>query len=101
PWQPEPPARAVEPESRPAPAPLPQPTHFPWFLWVGLSMAAGLGLRFVQLPDFAVPMIVGLAVTAGVTLVLHLAMKSAEDVKPPPTPTGRGEPQRPVSRHSF
>ena len=45
----------------------------PWFVWVGLAIVAGIGLRrFVHLPDFALPMIVGLAVTAAVTLMLHL-----------------------------
>jgi len=67
----------------PAPAPtsalarpVPMPLHSvqrPWFVWVGLAIVAGIGLRrFVHLPDFALPMIVGLAVTAAVTLMLHL-----------------------------
>jgi chromosome partitioning protein len=47
-------------------------TQKPWLTWVGLAIAGGIGLRFVQLPDFALPLIVGLAVTAGVTLMLHL-----------------------------
>jgi chromosome partitioning protein len=42
------------------------------FVWVGLAVAAGVGLRFVKLPDFMLPVIVGVAVTAAVVLALRL-----------------------------
>jgi hypothetical protein len=57
-------------------------TQKPWLVWVGLAAAAGVGLRFVRLPDFALPVMVGLAVTAGVTLGLHLLL-GQNDRKPP------------------
>src|SRR5207302_11493274 len=66
---------AAPPPTSARPADLPPPLHStqrPWAIWVGLAMAGGIGLRFVQLPDFVLPLIVGLAVTAGVTLMLHL-----------------------------
>ncbi|MBI1916740.1 MAG: ParA family protein [Planctomycetes bacterium] len=68
----------------PAPArpngPLPplHSTQKPWLIWVGLAIAGGIGLRFVQLPDFVLPLMVGLAVTASVTLMLHLFLGQAE-----------------------
>jgi hypothetical protein len=49
----------------------------PWIVWVGFAIAAGIGLRFVQLPDFTLPLMVGLVVTAGVTLLLHLFLGQA------------------------
>jgi hypothetical protein len=70
--------------AQPAPArpnrPLPplHSTQKPWLIWVGLAIAGGIGLRFVQLPDFALPLMVGLAVTASVTLMLHLFLGQAE-----------------------
>jgi chromosome partitioning protein len=74
---------AAAPAPAPAPGlarPVPMPLHSvqrPWFVWVGFAIVAGIGLRFVHLPDFALPMIVGLAVTAAVTLVLHLFLNQA------------------------
>lgn len=79
------PARSSPPPRSKVPAAEPPPRRsnnldfpplhsapMPWMIWVGLAMAAGVGLRFIQLPDFALPIIVGLAVAAGVTLVLHV-----------------------------
>jgi hypothetical protein len=60
-----------ESHDEPAVPPL-HSTQSPALVWVGSAIVAGVGLRFVQLPDFALPMIVGMAVAAGVTLVLHL-----------------------------
>lgn len=54
-------------------------TQRPWLVWVGLAMAMGIGLRFVELPSFAVPIVVGIAVTAAMTLFLHLAMQAGEE----------------------
>jgi chromosome partitioning protein len=72
-------------------------TDRPWLVWVGLGVVAGFGLRFIELPDYALPMIVGLAVTAAVTLVLHLGLQSSESsgsttpaaAPPAPAPGGR------------
>src|SRR5207302_7693784 len=71
---------AAPPPTSARPADLPPPLHStqkPWLIWVGLAIAGGIGLRFVQLPDFVLPLMVGLAVTAGVTLMLHLLLGQA------------------------
>ena len=81
------PAPPEEPEPAPAPQ-TPPPLHTaqqPWVVWVGLAIAGGIGLRFVQLPDFFLPVMVGLAVTAGVTLVLHLIVGQDKEESPRPT----------------
>jgi len=41
-------------------------------MWMGLAVVIGVGLRFVKLPDFMLPVVVGLAVTAAVVLTLRL-----------------------------
>ncbi len=51
------------------------------FLWVGLAMVAGVGLRFIQLPNFMLPLVVGVAVTAGVVLALRLMSIGAGAVR--------------------
>lgn len=89
------PAPPVQPRREPEPPPL-HSSQRPWLIWVGLAIAAGIGLRFVELPPAALPVIVGLAVAAGVTLVLHLIMQSSERQEqelrntktPEPTPNG-------------
>jgi chromosome partitioning protein len=59
--------------TKPVPRPSRAPQSFPTaFVWVGLAAVVGVGLRFVQLPDFMMPVVVGVAVTAGVVLTLHL-----------------------------
>jgi chromosome partitioning protein len=75
----------VEPHGHhePPPAPLHSSSR-PWLIWIGLAVVAGVGLRFVQLPDFALPMIVGIAVAAGMTLFLHVFTQSTE--QPPEAP---------------
>src|SRR5262249_40270624 len=79
------PAAPPPTSARPAPgadasglAPPLHSTQRPWAIWIGLAVASGIGLRFVQLPDFVLPLMVGLAVTAGVTLMLHLFLGQAE-----------------------
>jgi cellulose biosynthesis protein BcsQ len=53
-------------------------SSFSWaFVWVGLAVVGGVGLRFVHLPDFMLPIIVGVAVTAAVVLALRLMMAGA------------------------
>jgi len=73
---PQPAPAAAAPAPAPAPTrPEPAPMHSaqkPWFVWVGFAIVAGIGLRFVHLPDFTLPLMVGLVVTASVTLMLHL-----------------------------
>jgi chromosome partitioning protein len=94
-------APAAAPARKPAPpAPL-HSTARPWVIWIGLAVAAGVGLRFVQLPDFALPLVVGLAVAAGVTLVLHLAFGQPDEEPVPqlagaasPAPETSGPPSR-------
>jgi chromosome partitioning protein len=73
-------------------------TQSPGLIWVGSAIAAGVGLRFVQLPDFALPMIVGLAVAAGMTLVLHILTQGEGEEKEltyaeSASPTGSGSRQ--------
>jgi chromosome partitioning protein len=45
----------------------------PWMLGAGLAVIGGVGLRFVPLPDVALPIAVGLAVAATVILALRFA----------------------------
>jgi chromosome partitioning protein len=70
----------------------------PWLLWIGLAVVAGVGLRFVKLPSFVLPIVVGVAVTAGVTLALHLMTSQQEQEraaqKKPNHPPERGRPDR-------
>ncbi len=93
-------AAALEAEQEP---PLP-PLHTssrPWLIWVGLAVVGGIGLRFMPLPDFALPMVVGLAVAAGVTLFLHIFMQtpgqppSAPPAPPPEPPVPEKRPSQP------
>ncbi len=49
-----------------------------WFVGVGLAVAVGIGLRFIQLPDVTLPIAVGVAVTAGFILVMRLLQKAPE-----------------------
>jgi hypothetical protein len=46
---------------------------------VGLAGAAGVGLRFVELPTFMLPVVVGLATATAVTLGLRLCLISSEE----------------------
>ena len=87
-------AQEPAPKAVPAPAPTLHTAQKPWAVWIGLAAAGGVGLRFVQLPDFALPVVVGLAVTAAVTLALHLGMgqnagekNAAANLPPPGRPT--------------
>jgi hypothetical protein len=62
--------------------------------WVGLAVATGIGLRFIELPDFALPVMVGLAVTAGVTLILHLLLMSGSSEPAPAAAVAPATPRR-------
>jgi chromosome partitioning protein len=83
-------AAAAPPKSSPAvpssstPA-VPMTSKQPWMIWVGLATVIGIGLRFVQVPDFMLPVAVGIAVAAAVVLVLKL-VAPAPQPPPPPAP---------------
>lgn len=76
------------PASRPAPAPQPAdapenhgtPAWIPLVL-VGLSMLCGFVLRFVQLPKSAMPIAIGIAVSAATILVMKLFMAQNHEEK--------------------
>jgi cellulose biosynthesis protein BcsQ len=75
---PAPPSRPPKPAAKAPPAPVvPMTSNQPWMVWVGLATLTGVGLRFVQLPEFMLPVAVGVAVAAAVILLLRLATPSA------------------------
>ena len=51
----------------------------PWLLGVGLAVAVGIGLRFIELPKFMMPIAVGLAVTAAVVLAMRVILTAPEE----------------------
>jgi chromosome partitioning protein len=59
----------------------------PWVIGVGLAVVLGVGLRFVQLPDYMLPLAVGFAVAAAVVLVLRLLLTAPEAPRPEQTLT--------------
>ena len=68
----------------------------PWLLAVCLAVVGGVGLRFVALPDFVLPIAVGLAVATAVVLAIRLAGTAPET---PSKPTLTVQPLlRPVKR---
>jgi chromosome partitioning protein len=68
----------------------------PWLLAVCLAVVGGVGLRFVALPDFVLPIAVGLAVATAVVLAIRLAGTAPET---PSKPTLTVKPlSRPVKR---
>jgi chromosome partitioning protein len=54
-----------------------------WLLGAGLAVVVGVSFRFIRLPDFAVPIAVGLAVATAVVLALRLAAAPPEADKKP------------------
>jgi hypothetical protein len=66
-------------------------------VWVGLATVAGVGLRFVQLPDFMLPVAVGVAVAAFVILVMRFMTPSSPAPAPAPPPP-KPAPQSPSKR---
>ena len=72
------------PEDEP-PAPRPvaasSGSPVPWYVAVGLAVAAGVSLRFVQLPDYMLPVAVGVAVAAAVVLALRVLAAAPEAPK--------------------
>jgi cellulose biosynthesis protein BcsQ len=73
-------AAPMRPEAK-APARKPArgftPPH-PWLVGASLAVVGGVGLRFVPLPDVALPIAVGLAVAATVILALRYAATAPE-----------------------
>ena len=71
--------------------------------WIGGAMAGGIAMRFVQLPDFMLPIVVGIVVAATVVLVLRLLGAGDPPVLPPqpvshPQPRPEVRVPQPVSR---
>lgn len=83
---PPPVARPVAPV-RPLPAPPPASGQFPMWvggLWFGLAIVVGVGLRFMPLPEYLMPVLVGVAVAA--LTILLLKQFAASDNPAPPSP---------------
>jgi chromosome partitioning protein len=85
-----PPSRSPKssPEIKAPPPPVvPMTSNQPWMVWVGLATVMGVGLRFVQLPEFILPIAVGIAVAAAVILALKLLSPQPQAAPaPPPAP---------------
>ena len=98
-------SRPVEPKApaavKAAPAPTPVPKGFPigvGLLWVGVATAIGISLRFLDLPDYMIPVIVGFAVAVVVILgMIYLMPKQEEEPEHVPAPA---PPPRPASKPS-
>ncbi len=98
----EPPAPA--PEAAPTPAPAaPAPAApvqggFPvatGLMWMGVAIAAGVGLRFAPLPDIALPGLVGLAVAGIVVFLLNAMSREQEQEAAQQTPAPPSRPPTP------
>ena len=50
----------------------------PPLMWIGAAMIMGFGLRFVQIPPRLVPLVIGVAVAAGMLLLLRLLLTPNE-----------------------
>jgi chromosome partitioning protein len=98
--QPEAPKRPVVPAPAPAKAPSrqvkAQPTPpaasspFPaWIVWIGLAVIIGVSLRFVPLPSYMLPIVVGLSVAGGVVLAVLLGLPSGDQPAAPAKPKSR------------
>lgn len=77
------------PSRRPTPSPIPQPagkgpgnvSTALGLLWFGLAIIIGVSLRFLKLPDFMLPVLVGFGVAAVVIVGVHCLQG---DGNPPP-----------------
>jgi chromosome partitioning protein len=96
----------VRPRPSRAPAPVP-PTAPPqsfiaqlWPLWVALAAVGGVGLRFVPQPESALPMIVGVTVTAVIVVLTWLLLSQQEErSRSTPAPTPPQKSTRPSKLH--
>jgi chromosome partitioning protein len=72
-----------------------------WIGWIAAGAALGIGVRFLHLPPFMLPIIVGLGVAAGViVLVRFLNSNNSDQAKPaaPPAAPKSGPARKPGSR---
>jgi chromosome partitioning protein len=70
-----------------------------WVGWIAAGAALGLGVRFLHLPPFMLPIIIGLGVAAGViVLFLFLNAGSEERQAGPPAAAKSGPTRKPGSR---
>ncbi len=100
-----PPARPKSVPQVRSPKQAPEPAGQAWVVWVGMAAMAGVGLRFVHLPDFMLPVAVGVGVAVAVALALRLLSSAPEAPagdRPaePPRPSGvvKPSPSRAVPR---
>jgi hypothetical protein len=77
----------------PAPAPQPRPSNFPLGLglvWVALAIILGVALRFLSLPDYLVPILVGVGVGAVVIIATrYFLTQQPEQQSARPAPSAR------------
>jgi chromosome partitioning protein len=71
-----------------------------WVIWLGLAVAAGLGLRFIPLSESAVPVIIGVGVAAGLILLVRLLSVEEGPAKPTARPSVPAGGSRPIGRRS-
>jgi chromosome partitioning protein len=96
------PSHHLEPQP---PAPAREPGHVGQAaVWFVLAIVVGVGLRFLHLPDWLIPFIVGVAVAAVVVLVMrHFTAQSDKNEKneqptePPPPAEANGRTARRLS----
>jgi chromosome partitioning protein len=99
------PAAPVAPSAAPE---KPAPSRAPakgrggnaWVAWIAAGAALGLGVRFLQLPPFMLPIIVGLGVAAGVIVLVRFLNAGQEGGKQegPSGPPKSGPARKPASR---
>ena len=96
-----PPAPAVAPSKPVARVPAKRGPSNAWVGWIAAGAALGIGVRFLHLPPFMLPIIVGLGVAAGViVLVRFLNSNSSDSPRPsaPPAQPKSGPARKPGSR---
>ncbi len=71
-----------------------------WLGWIAAGAALGIGVRFLHLPPFMLPIIVGLGVAAGVIVLVRFLNSNPENGKPsaPPAAPKSGPARKPGSR---